>query len=503
MLYNLKFNTFTIQTYSVLSVFKKLFQQTFIYGLATVLPRALGIVLVPLYTSELATSAFGIYATLMSYLILGNVLLSYGMETAFFRFINKDASKKKVVQSTALTSLTVSTFVFVSMLLLIREPLASFLEFKVDYILYAIFILALDALVVLPFVWLRANERPLRYAIIKIFNVLVNLGFNLFFFLILPQLALNDSSSFWATIYSEENKIGYVFISNLIASAVTLLVVSPLYFNIGFKFNAVIWKQMIKYSFPVLIAGIAFSINEAFDKILLNYLLPQDIASSEVGIYAACYKLGVFMTLFATAFRLGIEPFFFNHSKNAKAKDTYATITKYFTIFGSFMMLFIIVYLDFFKRLLIKDSDYWAAVSIVPIILLANLCLGIYHNLSVWYKVTDRTKFGAYISIAGAVITLILNFALIPSIGYVGSALATLAAYGTMMILSYFFGRKYYAVPYNVKSILGYMALATGFSIVSFYVFDRNLMIGTTLLLVLLLLIYFNEKEDIKRILAT
>lgn len=438
----------------------------------------------------------------MSYLILGNVLLSYGMETAFFRFINKDTSKKEIVQSTALTSLTVSTLVFVSILLLIREPLSSFMGFKVDYILYAIFILALDALAVLPFVWLRANERPLRYAIIKIFNVSVNLGFNLFFFLILPKLALNDNSSFWASIYSEENKIGYVFISNLIASTVTLLIVIPLYFKIGFKFNSLIWKQMIKYSFPVLIAGIAFSINEAFDKILLNYLLPPDVASSKVGIYAACYKLGVFMTLFATAFRLGIEPFFFNHSKNAKAKETYATITKYFTIFGSLIMLFVIVYLDFFKRLLIKDSDYWAAVSIVPIILLANLCLGIYHNLSVWYKVTDRTKFGAYISIAGAMITLTLNFALIPSIGYVGSAIATLSAYGTMMILSYYYGRKYYAVPYDVKKIIGYLSVSIGFGTLSFYVFDRNLMIGTTLLLVFLLLIYFNEKEDIKRILA-
>jgi O-antigen/teichoic acid export membrane protein len=386
--------------------------------------------------------------------------------------------------------------------LFIREPLSGFLDFKVDYIVYAICILALDTLVVLPFVWLRANERPLRYAIIKILNVSVNLGFNLFFFLILPKLALNDSSSFWTSIYSEENKIGYVFISNLFASAITLLIVIPLFFKIGFKFNSLIWKQMIKYSIPVLIAGIAFSINEAFDKILLNYLLPPDIAASEVGIYAACYKLGVFMTLFATAFRLGIEPFFFNHSKNEKAKENYATITKYFTIFGSVIMLFVIVYLDFFKRLLIKDSDYWAAVSIVPIILLANLCLGIYHNLSVWYKVTDRTKFGAYISIVGAIITLILNFTLIPSIGYVGSAIATLAAYGTMMILSYFFGRKYYAVPYNVKNILGYLMLSIGFAALSFYVFDRNLMIGTTLLLVFLLLIYFNEKEDIRRILA-
>lgn len=464
------------------------------------MPRALSIILVPLYTSVLSTSSFGIYATLMSYLILGNVVLSYGMETAFFRFINKDVSKKAIVQSTALGSLTTSTLVFLVVFLLFNVPLANFLQFKTEYVTYGLWILALDALVVLPFVWLRANEKSLRYAVIKIFNVCVNLGFNLFFFLILPDLAANSSESVWQHIYTEENKIAYVFISNLIASAVTLLILLPLYFKIGFKFNKTIWKQMLRYAFPVLIAGIAFSINEAFDKILLKYLLPEDIAESEVGIYAACYKLGVFMTLFATAFRLGIEPFFFNHAKNENAKNTYATITKYFAIFGSFILLFVIVYLDFFKNLLIQDSAYWEALSIVPIILLANLCLGIYHNLSVWYKVTDRTKFGAYISIAGAIITLTLNFILIPFISYTGSAIATLAAYGTMMILSYYFGRKYYAVPYNLKRIGGYVLLSVGFSILSFYVFDRNLIIGTTLLLVFLSLIYFAEKKEIQSI---
>jgi O-antigen/teichoic acid export membrane protein len=258
---------------------------------------------------------------------------------------------------------------------------------------------------------------------------------------------------------------------------------------------------MLRYAFPVLIAGIAFSINEAFDKILLKYLLPENIAEAQVGVYAACYKLGVFMTLFATAFRLGIEPFFFNHSKSENAKNTYATITKYFTVFGSFIMLFVIVYLDFFKRLLIKDSDYWVALSIVPIILLANLCLGIYHNLSVWYKVTDRTKFGAYISIVGAIITLILNFALIPIISYMGSAIATLAAYGSMMLLSYYFGRKHYAVPYDLKKIGGYLLLSIAFSGLAFYVFQGNLTIGTILLLVFLLFIYFSERKEIQSIL--
>jgi len=483
-----------------LSVFKKLFQQTFIYGLATVLPRALAIVLVPLYTSVLAPSSFGIYATLMSYLILGNVLLSYGMETAFFRFINKDVSQKSAVQSTALTSLTVTSLLFFAICYFFKEVLAFRLEFKVEYITYALLILALDALVVLPFVWFRANERPLRYAIIKIVNVCINLGFNLFFLLWLPVLSENSPNSFWSSIYSEENKIAYIFIANIIASGITLLLLLPIYTKIGFGFHKKIWKQMVKYAFPVLIAGIAFSINEAFDKILLKYLLPENIAESEVGVYAACYKLGVFMTLFATAFRLGIEPFFFNHAKHENAKTTYATITKYFTIFGSFILLFVVVYIDLFKQLLISDPEYWVALSIVPLILLANLCLGIYHNLSVWYKVTDRTKFGAYISIVGALITLLLNYLLIPMISYMGSAIATLAAYGAMMVLSYFFGRKYYAVPYDLKKIGAYLLMAVLFSFLVFYVFDRNLYLGTALLLVFLLLVFLTEKKELQRI---
>ncbi|GEQ84811.1 polysaccharide biosynthesis protein [Patiriisocius marinistellae] len=437
----------------------------------------------------------------MSYIILGNVLLSYGMETAFFRFINKDASNKRVVQSTALTSLTVSSILFFTITFLLKDSLAVWLDFKPEYILYALLILLLDALVVLPFVWLRANEKPMRYAVIKILNVCINLGANLFFFLVLPELAANNTESFWSGIFSEENKVVYVFISNVIASGFTLLLLLPLYFKIKFGFNKTIWKQMLKYAFPVLIAGIAFSINEAFDKILLKYLLPENIAEKEVGVYAACYKLGVFMTLFATAFRLGIEPFFFNHAGHENAKTTYATITKYFAIFGSFILLFVIVYIDFFKEILISDSQYWEALWVVPFILLANLCLGIYHNLSVWYKVTDKTKYGAYISIAGAIITLVFNFALIPLISYKGAAIATLAAYGSMMFLSYFYGRKHYRVPYDLKKIGGYVMLSVLFSGVVFYGFERNIYLGTALLLVFLFVVIVFEKDDFRSIL--
>ncbi|AXT61789.1 polysaccharide biosynthesis protein [Aquimarina sp. AD10] len=483
-----------------MSIFQKLFKQTFIYGLATVLPRVLGIVLVPLYVDVLNKNEYGVYASIMALLITGNILFSYGMETAFFRFVSKDPKTKNSVQSTALTSLTSTTILLLGIGILCRNELATFLEFETQYIVFGLLILSLDALVVLPFAWFRINERPMRYAVIKIFNVIINLGFNLFFFLILPRLAIGNDT-FWDSIYFENDKVIYVFIANLIASAVTLLLLLPIYAKIRFGFTSVIWKSMIKYAFPVLIAGIAFSINEAFDKLLLKYLLPENIADGEVGVYAACYKLGVFMTLYSTAFRLGIEPFFFNHANSKNAKETYAKITLYFSILGSCILLGVVVFSDFLKQLIIPDSTFWEAMIIVPIILLANLCLGIYHNLSVWYKITDKTKFGAYISVTGAIITLTLNFLLIPKYTYVGSAIATLSAYGTMMILSWYFGRKYYPIPYNLKKIGMYLVTSISFSILSFYVFDSNYMVSIPLLLVFLVILYAFEGKELKQIL--
>lgn len=482
-----------------MGLFQKLFKQTFIYGLATVLPRILSVILVPLYVEVLLPEEYGVYAGLMAFIILGNVLLSYGMETAFFRFFTKTGTKKGEVQSTTLTSLTISSIGFLIISLAFKTWLADISQFKTEYVTYSLWILTLDALVVLPFVWFRANEQPMRYAVLKIINVLINLGLNLFFFLVLPKWA--KTSSFWNPIWDPTNKVAYVFISNLIASAATLLMVIPIYIKIGFGFNKKLWKEMMRYAIPVLIAGIAFSINEAFDRILLKYLLPPDIAEVEVGLYSACYKLGMFMTLFVMAFRLGIEPFFFNYSAADDARKTYAAITKYFTLLGCIILMVVIVYIDFFKLLLIPNSRYWEALKIVPIILVANLFLGIYHNLSVWYKVTDRTKFGAYISIIAAVITLVANYLLIPIIGYVGSAIATLLAYGSMMLLSYIYGQKNYAIPYEIKEIGGVLTTAIILSGISFYVFPHNILIGTALLLIFLSGLAYLEREQIKRIL--
>lgn len=482
-----------------MSALQKLFKHTFIYGIATVLPRVLSVLLTRLYTDKLPTDEYGIVTVVFAGIVFFNVVLSYGMETAFFRFINK-SDRKKEVQSTALTSLFFTSLLFLAIMLIFREQIAYRLDIKTAYVSYAAFILTLDALVVIPFAWLRHHQKPLRYTFIKVFNVVINLSFNLFFFLWLPHLVSEGNGGFMNILYLGEHSISYIFIANIIASAVTLLMVLPLYFRISFGWNTALLKEMLRYGIPILIAGIAFSVNEHFDKILLKYLLPESIAESEVGIYGACYKLGVFMTLFVTAFKLGIEPFFFSYADKKDAKATYAAVTRYFTIFGSFILLFVVVYADIFKRLLIANEAYWEAMSVVPLILIANLCLGVYYNLSVWYKITDRTHYGAYISVFGALITLALNFILIPIISYRGSAIATLAAYAGMMLISYYFGQKKYPVPYPLTKISIYFSVSVVLSVLSFYVLDRNIMIGTLFLFLFLALIYAFEKKQLTKI---
>jgi len=483
-----------------LSGLKTLFKQTFIYGLATVLPRMLSFLLVRLHTDESVLKSvadYGDVSLIFSYFVLFNVILAYGMETAFFRFFNKESDKDKVV-GTSTISLMLTSLGFFVIALVFQNQIAKLIDIKVEYINLVIWILLLDALVIIPFAWLRANSKPMKYALIKILNVVINLGLNLFLLLWLKDLAID--SLVIESIYKPNFEINYIFIANLVASAFTLLLMLPFYFKVKFTFNKVLWKQMMRYAFPVLIAGVAFSINETFDRILLDKLLPEDIAKTEIGMYSACYKLALFMMLFATAYRLGVEPFFFSHAKSENPKKNFALILEYFVIFGSVILLVIIVFVDILKVIFIGNEAYWEAMWIVPIILLANFCLGIYHNLSVWYKITDRTKFGAYISVFGALLTLGLNFWLIPIISYKGSAIATLTAYASMMLLSYYFGRKYYPIPYNLKKIGMYFLLSVTLSMLSFYQFRENYIVGVSMLIVFLGIVYFAEQKVIKQL---
>ncbi|TMM58904.1 polysaccharide biosynthesis protein [Maribacter algarum] len=482
---------------------KKLFKQTAIYGLATVVPRLLNVILVPVYTSAMKPEFYGELSIIFSWVAILNVLLAYGMETAFFRFFSKSENKETVV-STSLISILVSSILFVGIGFIYQNSLADLLNIDPKYINYVLCILGLDALVIIPFAWLRANEKPTRYSIVKIVNVAINLGLTIFFLLALPKLAASSSERIFSGIYRTDFQISYILIANLVASGITLLLMISLYTKSSYTFDKGLWKTMLKYASPVLIAGVAYTINEVFGRIMLEDILTdifdEEYAKSEVGKYAACIKLALFMNLFATAFRMGVEPFFFSHSDSENPQKTYAQITNYFVILGSVIMLAVVVFADILKRIFIPNSEYWEAMNVVPLLLLASFFLGIYHNLSVWYKVSDKTRFGAFISIIGAVLTIGINYLFIPKIGYMASAIATLFAYGIMMFLSYYFGKSRYPVPYNFRKILFYMGISILFSAIAFYGFGRSLYAGIPLLLIFLGIVYKLENDKLRQI---
>lgn len=476
----------------------QLFRQTFIYGIATVFPRVISVLLVRLHTDKEIlenVSDYGNLSLIFSYIILFNVILSYGLETSFFRFFSKESNKKEVL-STSSISIIFTTILFYTITTIFKVQISEFTGIETQYLNLVLWILVLDALVVIPFAYLRAKGNAIKYSIIKSINVIVYFSLNIFLLIFLKKIAVNNNA--FASIYIPNYEVSYIFISNLIASATTLLFLLPFYFKINYRINFVLLKKMLIYALPILISGVAYSINETFDKILLDFILPDSIAKSQIGMYSACYKLALFMTLFSTAYKLGIEPFFFKEAQENSPQKTYALILEIFVILGSSLLLLVIVFADLLKTIFIGDPEYWEAMKIVPVILLANFCLGIYQNLSVWYKITDKTKFGAYISVTGATITLVLNFILIPYYSYVGSAIATLAAYASMVIISYLLGREHYPIPYKIKKISFYIIFSVLLSTVSFYFFRGNYYIGIACIILFNLTIVLMEKSNIR-----
>lgn len=486
-----------------MGILKTLYKQTFIYGLATVVPKMLSFLLVRLHTDKAVlenVADYGDVSLIFAYFVLFNVLLAYGMETAFFRFLNSEQKKKSVLSTSAISLVLTSTLVLV-IGYFFRDQVSRITHIDTDYIVLVLWILFFDALVIIPFAYLRAMGKPIKYTVLKLLNVVLNLGLNVVLLLFLKSWA--ESSTFWTTFYRPNFEVHYIFIANLVASGVTFLTLISFYFKLNYNFDAKLWKQMLRYAFPVLIAGIAFSINETFDRILLERLLPDNLAKDAIGTYSACYKLALFMMLFATAYRLGIEPFFFSNAKAKDAKANYAKILEFFVIFGALILLTVVVFVDILKLILIPNEAYWEAMTVVPILLLAYLFLGVYHNLSVWYKITDRTKFGAYISIFGALITLLINTIFIPKFGYMASAIATLFAYTAMALTSYILGKKYYSIPYNLKKMGLYLALSIILSALSFYLFREQYFVGILFILILMAAIWVKEKTFLKQLLKS
>ena len=482
-----------------MNALKQFFKDTIIYGIAAVLPRAINILLVKLHTTKLTAEKYAVNTDYYVYAAYFNALLTYGMETAFFRFFSKEKDKGKVV-STSFLSLATTTFLFLVAMLIFSNQISGFFGFKNPlFFKLLIWTTVLDTMVVIPYAYLRVTNRPIRFTLYKVLNILIFAFFNVFFLWFVPYaIQKNITLPAWITSsYQNNPKVIFIFIAGTIASASTFLLLLPTLFKFKLQFDRALLFKMLRYSFPILIAGLAYVTNENLDKLLLGDM----IGDQQMGIYAACYKLGVFMTLFIMAFRLGAEPFFFNHSEEKNATQTYAKILNWFIITGAFFMIFIVGFIDIFASILLGSDEYFEALMIVPIILLANLLLGVYHNLAIWYKLTDKTRYGMYFSIIGAIITIVLNLVMIPKIGFMASAWATLTAYGVMMLLSYFIGKKHYPVPYNIKKTISYLATATLISFVSFNYFRENYFISVGLVLVFGFLIYFNEKKEILNVL--
>ena len=470
---------------------KKFAKDTAIYGIATVLPRIINILLLRLFTNEMKTAQFSDATYFWIFASFFNVILTYGMETAFFRFFTKLNKDKRVI-NTAFTSILISSIIFLSLILLFRTNIAHILDFNVRYFTIMVWVTILDTLIVIPYAYLRVTNRPIRFAFYKIANILLYVIAIIFFFKLLPYLT-NYNSTLGAFFQNDNNAV-YIFYSTLFASAMTFILFLPIIKNFKLNIDKNIWLKMVKYGFPIMIAGMAYIINENLDKYLLRRMVSPEI----MGAYAATYKIGVFMTLYITAFRLGAEPFFFSHSKEQDAKQKYAKILLWFTIVGSVFYVFIVAYMDLISSFFIRKPEYFITISIVPIILIANLMLGIYYNLTIWYKLTDRTRFGMYLSILGAIITILINVFLIPVYGFIASAWATLFAYGTMTIVSYLLGRKYYKVPYKTGKIIFYLVLSSIFSFVIFNYFYNDLIIKTGIFLLYLGLLFVIERKELK-----
>ncbi|MCQ8102853.1 oligosaccharide flippase family protein [Methylomonas sp. SURF-2] len=440
---------------------RQLISQTAIYGLSSILGRFLNYLLVPLYTYTFSAGEYGVVSEFYAYAGFFAVVLVFGLETGFFRFRQKPEFAGDEVYSNGLSFLLLINLLFVGVISYWQQPLADALHYPnhPEYLLWFACILALDAVTALPFARLRAENRAWRFAGIRLTEILITIGLNLFFLWLCPKLSVAWPDSPTAIIYSQDMGVGYIFLSNLIASICKLLLLLPEFRAVPLQLNPNILGPMTRYSLPMVVIGFAGMVNEMLDRAILKLMLPYDLTTNlkMLGIYGACYKLSILMSLFVQAFRYAGEPFFFAHAGRADAKRAYALVMQYFVIAGVFIFLLVMLFIDFFKYFI--GTEFRAGLDVVPILLLANLCLGIYVNLSVWYKLSDRTGLGAWVSLAGACLTVVLNILWIPRWGYLGSAWATLACYFFMVCLSWLLGRRYYPVTYPIGKIGAYIAL--------------------------------------------
>ncbi len=456
-----------------MTALRKLAGQTAIYGVSSIIGRVMNFLLTPLYTRVFVAGEYGVVTELYALVAFLIVFLTYGMETAFFRFGSraKTAEERNKIFSTALLCLLITSTLFITLISLNLGAVSGFLGYTdhPEYILYFTWIVALDAVATIPLARLRLRDKPIPFASINLLSIFTNIGLNLFFILYCPKAFL-DSAAFGHDLivrfYDPQFGIGYIFLANLISSGVKFLALTPWMSGIRHGFHKSIVKQLLPYALPLLLLGLAGIVNETFDRLLFKRLsgLPDDLAEIQLGIYGACYKVAMLLSIGIQAYRFAAEPFVFSLAENKDRDKTQSDIMKYYFIVAIFITLTILCFLDL--AVLLIGESFRSGMGVIPILLAAYVCYGAVFNLSFWYKLNDKTIYGMLIAISGAVVTILLNVLMVPYIGYYGSAWATLGAYLVMLFLSYYLGQQRHPVEYDLKSIFFYIFFGSGLYIV-------------------------------------
>ncbi len=452
-----------------MAAIKSLIKDTAIYGLSSIIGRFLNWCLVPLYTIMFPVADYGVVTFVYSVVALALIILTYGMETGFFRFANHDDYRDPmVVYSTSLISLAVSSSLFVVVVAIFLSPVTVWMECAghESFVMMMAVCVAIDAFTAIPFSYLRYKKRPLRFAGLRLVNIGINIGLNLFFILACPWLMEHAPATVdW--FYDPTFGIGYVFLANLISSAVTLVMLIPELHGFKWRFDPALWRRMLIYSAPLLVLGVAGIMNQTIDKIIYPSLVSDSTQAMEgLGIYGANYKIAIVMVMFIQAFRFAYEPFIFAQSRERGSDrlQSYRDAMKYFVIFGLLIFLGVMYFIDIIKYFI--SPRYFEGLKVVPVIMLAELFFGIFFNLSLWYKLTDKTVWGMYFSLMGLAITIVMNIVLVPRFGYMGCAWAALCCYTTMMVVSYFVGRAKYPIGYDIRRLGVYFVIAAALYVI-------------------------------------
>ena len=491
-----------------MSSIKKLASQTIWYGLSSIAARFISYLLVPYLTFKFTESAYGEMSIVYSFIPFLNVIVSHGMETAYFRFGSKENEEK--IYHTSSFSMLLATTIVLTGLIYWSTPIAQLLQITThpEYISLIAWVVGLDALATIPFSRLRLQEKPKKFAFIKIGGIVVNIAATYFFISVLPQYIQTHTNSILTNIYQPEWSVGYILVAGIVQNVFVLLLLKKEISALRFSFDFGLWKEMMIYALPLILVGLGGMVNETLDRIMLGWWAPggsPDANKAIVGVYSACYKLAILITISVQAFRMGAEPFFFKQVQTENAPKTYARVMKFFVITLCIMFLGVVLYLDIWKEF-IRNPAMYVGLKVVPILLMANIFLGIYYNLSIWYKLSNQTMAGAWITLLGAVITIAINYLAIPYFGFMASAWATFFCYGTMMVVSYKWGQKVYPIPYATKKLIAYFVISLfvyGINNLVHLVSNNqpfNYLFATILLVLFIVFVARIEKKELKSI---